>query len=80
MSDASLYEQLLGARGDGRRRVAPPALPAPEAPFDGEAPPVPSMDELLRPTPGVARFLEALGPPVPADHAGGHEQDDRDGG
>ncbi|MCW2599395.1 MAG: hypothetical protein JWM02_1224 [Frankiales bacterium] len=31
-----------------------------EEPTEREAPPVPSMEELLRPTPGVTRFLDAL--------------------
>ena len=31
-----------------------------EEPFEREAPPVPSMAELLRPTPGVTRFLDSL--------------------
>lgn len=43
-------------------RVATPDGPPVEV--EQEAPPVPSMAELMRPTPGVTRFLDALlGPP-----------------
>jgi hypothetical protein len=63
VSDTPLHDERLGTRRAGGRRIVLPRLRVDEAPFDGEAPPVPSMDELLRPTPGITRFLDALGLP-----------------
>jgi hypothetical protein len=46
-------------------RVGEP-VDGPEEEIEPEAPPVPSMAELLKPSPGVTRFLDALlGPAVP---------------
>jgi hypothetical protein len=46
-------------------RVGEP-VDGPQDEFEPEAPPVPSMAELLKPSPGVTRFLDTLlGPSVP---------------
>jgi hypothetical protein len=67
--EARVRRALEAREIEERVRVAlasdAPPLPAlrtypAEEPLDREAPPVPSMDELLRPTPGVTRFLDSL--------------------
>lgn len=36
-----------------------------EEPLEREAPPIPTMDELMRPSPGITRFLDSLLGPDP---------------
>jgi hypothetical protein len=67
---ARVRQALVAEEVEERVRAAlaldAPPLPALQAdgdepePEEREAPPVPSMEELMRPTPGITRFLDAL--------------------